>query len=122
METLELARHFVRQLEDGSIDGARGCLDANAEIWHDFDNKTQTADENMALFFWLVSKTKKRQYEITRLEAITGGYLQQHTLKLTTLSGQELTAYACCIVRVEKTKIVRIEEYINNTPLTALSD
>ncbi len=122
MQILALARHFVKQLEKGDVDGAKACLSAEAEIWHDFDNKTQTVEENMALFSWLISHTQKREYEITRLEEIKDGYLQQHTLRLTTLTGEAVTAFACCLVKVTDGKITRIEEYINSAALAVLSE
>lgn len=116
MKTLELARRFMDVLEAGDIDGARACLTPDAGIWHNFDDQTQTVDQNMALLEWMKGRAARRHYEITRLEEIEGGYLQQHVLHLRSLSGEELKMHACVVVTVRDGLISRIEEYLDPAP------
>ena len=113
METLELARHFMSVLEEGDVDAARACLQPNARIWHNFDDKEQTVDENMAVLEWMKRKSRKRTYNITHLEEITGGYLQQHILTIESTKGTSMSMHACVVVRVRDGKIERIEEYLD---------
>lgn len=120
MDTLEFARHFIDRVEAGDVEGARNCFHADAGIWHNYDGVTQTVDQNMAVLTSIVAKTKSRKYEYKRLEEVEGGYLQQHTLRVVTNEGQELTAEAIAIVLVDSGKIRRIDEYLDPTPLVAL--
>ena len=120
MKTLELAQRFMDVLEAGDVDGARACLAPDAGIWHNFDDVTQTVDQNMALLEWMKTKATERRYEITRLEQIEGGYLQQHVLHLTTRSGEKLKMHACVVVTVRDGSIARIEEYLDPAPTTRL--
>ena len=62
-----------------------------------------------------------REYVIRRLEPIEGGYLQQHTLEITTLAGQELVAEALAVVQVGTDGLIsRLDEWINPAPLAPL--
>lgn len=119
--TLELARRFIAAIEAGDIEATRACLDPDAGIWHNFDDKTQTVDENLALLGWMMRHAEKRSYEITRLEEIAGGYLQQHILRITKPSGEELVMHACVVVTVEDGRILRIEEYLDPAPVAGLA-
>lgn len=117
MEILELAQRFIDCLGTGDVEGARNCFHEDAEIWHDFDGKTQTREENLATLVFMMSRTKKREYEILRLEEIQGGYLQRHTLHVTSQSDERYSAEALVIVTVKDDKISRIEEFLNPAPL-----
>ncbi len=119
--TLALARRFIEAIEAGDVEGARGCLDPSAGIWHNFDDKTQTVDENLALLGWMMKHADARRYEITRLEEIEGGYLQQHVLRIQTKSGREISAHACVVVSVSDGCIQRIEEYLDPSALAQLA-
>jgi len=119
--TLELARRFMAALEAGDVETARACLAPEARIWHNFDDKSQTVDENMALLAWMMRHADKRSYEITRLEEIAGGYLQQHVLRITNRAGEHLLMHACVVVTVADGRIQRIEEYLDPAPASRLN-
>ncbi len=119
--TLDLAMRFIRAVEAGDVPTARQCLAPDARVWHNFDEKDQTVDENLAVLEWMMRKAGKRSYEIVRLEEIAGGYLQQHVLRITTKAGEELVMPACAIVTVADGRIQRIEEYIDPAPAARLA-
>ena len=119
--TFALARRFIGAIEAGDVEAVRACLAPHAGIWHNFDDKTQTVDENLALLGWMMKNAEKRHYEITRLEEIAGGYLQQHVLRITTKKGEELVMHACVVVTVADGRIQRIEEYLDPAPAARLS-
>lgn len=121
MDTLELARHFIASVEAGDVEAARACFTEDARIWHGFDDVDQTVDQNMALLEWMMRKARKRSYEITRLEEIPGGYVQQHVLRLESHAGEEIVMYACAIVTVVEGRISRIEEYLDPAPTARLA-
>ena len=121
METFELARHFMTVLEEGDVDKARACLQPDAKVWHNFDDVEQTVDENMALLAWMTRKSQSRAYEITRLEEIPAGYLQQHILTIENMQGETMRMHACVLVRVRDGLIERIEEYLDPAAVAKLS-
>ena len=122
MDTIELARHFTRSIESGDIEAIRACYAKDAQIWHNFDEVNQTVDENMKVLEWMKRQATRRTYEISRLEEIVGGYLQQHVLRMVNLAGEEITMPACLIVTVEDGKIRRLEEYLDPKQAERLRD
>lgn len=118
MQAIELAKHFIEAVERGDVATARACFADDAEIWHNFDNKIQSPDENMATLEWMIGKADTREYRLQRLEEIPGGYLQQHILHIVDKAGRVLEMFACAVVSVKDGKITRIEEYIDPTPLS----
>lgn len=120
MSTLELARHFISCIEGGDLDGARACFHPDAEIWHNYDRKSQTVDQNMALAAGLLSKSKSLKYNFKRLIEVEGGYLQQHVLCIETKDGTVIEGEAIAMVLVEDGKIRRIEEYLDPSQLAAI--
>ncbi|MGA0237763.1 MAG: nuclear transport factor 2 family protein [Acidimicrobiales bacterium] len=121
MAVPDVAHRFLAALNHGDVEAARGCYHPDADIWHDFDGVTQTVDQNMALMAAMGRRALHREYVIRRLEPIEGGYLQQHTLKITTLAGQDLVAEAIALVQVGDDGLIhRLDEWINPASLTAL--
>lgn len=120
MSTLDLARQFIDAVEAGDADAARAVLAPNAGIWHNFDQITQTVDENMSLMAWMKGKAQSRHYDIKRLEEIKGGYLQQHVLRMVNQAGEKIEMPACVIATVADGKIQRIEEYLDPAPAQKL--
>ena len=120
MTSLELARRFMASCEAGDIDGATACFHEDAEIWHNFDGVTKTVGHDMAILKRIHEVTKSCRYDIRRLEEISSGYLQQHTLRLETKDGKKAETESVAVVTVEDGRIRRIEEYLNPAPLAAL--
>ena len=120
-DTLELARRFIGAVEAGDEPTARACLAPDALIWHNFDDHAQTVDENMKLLGWMARNAQERRYEITRLEEIAGGYLQQHVLRIRSRSGESLVMHACVVVSVADGRIQRIEEYLDPAAVSRLA-
>lgn len=117
----DVALRFLDALNAGDVDAARACYHPDAEIWHDFDGVTQTVDQNMRLMAAMGKRASRREYVIRRLEPIEGGYLQQHTLEITTRAGQELVAEAVALVEVGHDGLIhRLDEWINPAPLAPL--
>ena len=117
----DVAQRFLDALNAGDVAGARACYHPDAEIWHDFDGVTQTVEQNLHLMAAMGKRASRREYVVRRLEAIDGGYLQQHTLEITTRSGQDLTAEAVALVQVGDDGLIhRLDEWINPAPLAPL--
>ena len=121
-EVLDVARRYLGAIEVADVDAARACFHPEARIWHNFDDATQSVEENLALMSWMAGRFPDRSYHVHRLEPIAGGYLQQHTLQVATPAGLRARTEAAAIVTVDDGLIVRIDEYIDPTPLLQLLD
>lgn len=122
MTTLELARKYMDCLGRGDVAGARSCLHPDARVWHNYDGAEQSVDENMATLEFLLKKSTSLSYDIHRMEEIEGGYLQRHTLKITSTAGDKLSSEAIAIISVNGDKITYIEEFIDPAPFAPLRD
>ncbi|MEO0574554.1 MAG: nuclear transport factor 2 family protein [Pseudomonadota bacterium] len=120
MSSLALAQRFVDAIQIADVDAARACFHPDAGIWHNYDNGTQSVEENLGLLALMAAKLPKRHYEIHRLNDIDGGYLQHHTLHVTGADGTVVAVEALAMVFVEDDKITGIKEWIDPTPLRPL--
>ena len=113
MDVLKLAKVFLDAVERGDTDTARSCYADDAVIWHNFDNREKTVDENMASLEKWKRLVNDRKYELQRLERLPNGYFQQHILSGVTTEGTEILVHACVICTVSDDKITKLEEYLD---------
>jgi len=104
---------FTDALVAGDADAARACLTDDAIVWHNFDAIAQdgktAANGWQALFTYFTDHT----FTDIRRAAIPGGFVQQHLMCATTLSGERVGWPIAIIVRLRDGKIARFEEYID---------
>jgi ketosteroid isomerase-like protein len=120
-ETLDLADRFVRAIEQGDFDQLRVIYAPDARIWHNFDDKEQTVEENLKVLRWMVRNVTERRYRVRRRVAIPGGFLQQHVLEGQTAGGP-FAMPACIVVEVRQSRITRLEEYLDSAHAARLTD
>ena len=121
MDFLALAETFVAAIERADIDVIRQCYAPDARIWHNFDNIEQTVDQNLATLGWMVKRMPERRYVVLRREALSDGFMQQHTLTGTTRNGEQVSMPACIICKVAGGRITRLDEYLDPAAAAALS-
>lgn len=110
---LQLAERFMDALERCDVDAVRTVYGSDAKLWHNFDQKFQSVDENLKTLEWLHATLKDVEYQIVRRELIPGGYYQQHVLRGTLKSGESFAMPACAIIKVLDNKIVSLDEYLD---------
>ncbi len=88
------------------------AMDRIASIWHDFDQVTQSVDENIAMLASLHELVGSIKFQGRRREAIKGGFLEVYTLR-GSVAGSDFAIPACFLADVENNRIVKIEEYVN---------
>jgi ketosteroid isomerase-like protein len=120
-DMLTLADRFVRAIEDGDVEAVRACYHPDARIWHNNDRVEQTVDQNMAVLAWMARTLTTRRYRVTRREALSDGFVQQHVLEADLPGGGTWTLDACVIVRVEDGLIVRLDEYLDSAQVAGLT-
>jgi len=120
--TLELARRFVRALNEKDAAAIREIYAPDARIWHNFDGKYQTIDENLKGMYWIHKRLSGINYDVVRLVEVEDGYLQEHVLRGKLPSGEDFAMPACVICTVKDGRVVSLREYLDLThtvPLTA---
>ena len=120
MDIFEFTRNFTTYLSEGNYEKARACYQPNCKIWHSYNNHTQNVDENLALLKRMLEVSLKVEYDIHRVEKITGGYLQHHTLKMTAKNGKIYSTEACLIATLKDGKLAEIKEWIDDAPLAPI--
>ena len=118
---LELAARFVDAIERADIDQIRVIYAPDARIWHNFDGKEQTVDENLKVLRWMARNLANRRYRIQRRVAIPGGFLQQHVLEGETAGGP-FAMPACIVVQVKDGRITCLEEYLDSAHAARLTE
>lgn len=119
MSVLDLAARFTNCTQAGDVAGAKACMHADAKIWQSYDQKTRSADEVMATLEVFKTKCKSYRYEIHRRDEVAGGYVQRHTLHLTSHAGKTYSTEVLALVMVTDGKISFVEEFIDPAPIMA---
>ena len=118
-EHAELARRFFGAIERGDAAVVADCYAPDATIWHNYDDATQTRDENVAVLSGFVVRTRDRRYTEVDLTVWDGGFAQQHVLVATSRGGAVLRLPAALFCEVRDGRIVRLREYFDPAPVDA---
>ncbi len=112
-DALAVAERFVAALNVADSDVVKSVYAPDARIWHNFDDKLQSVEENIESMHWVHSKLNGLKYDVQKLIAIPGGFLQQHILRGTLASGDAFAMHACVICKVEDGRITELKEYLD---------
>ncbi len=110
---LDVAEQFIAALNRADAETVRALYAPQARIWHNFDDKLQTVEENIKSMHWMHSRLSDLNYDVHYRIAIPGGFLQQHILKGMLSSGKPFTLHACVICKVDDGRITKLEEYLD---------
>ena len=108
------AKRFFDAIEQGDVDAVRDSYTPDVGIWHNFDDKVQSREENVATLTGMVARISDRSYDERRVEVFDGGFLQQHVLRGTRKDGSRVSLPACIICRLRDGKIARLDEYLDS--------
>jgi ketosteroid isomerase-like protein len=107
-----IAERLLAAITSGDADAVRAVYAPDAAIWHNFDQKEQTVDENLATLVDMHRRADGLQYTQIRRFAAPDGFVQQHVLVGDAkYGGLELPA----MIRfwVSDGRITRLEEYVD---------
>ncbi len=119
-QILEFAERFVGAIQAGDVDAVRACYAPDAKLWHNTDDIEQTVDQNMAVLNWFIKTLPDRYYRVLYRAALKDGFVQQHILEATLPDGTRWKMFACVVVRMENSVIVRLDEYLDSAQGKAL--
>ena len=121
-ESLEVAELLFKAIERGDVDSIKKTIYAtDAKIWHNFDDKEQSVNENLATLKWAVENIIGISYKEVRRQSTPTGFVQQHVLrgKLKD-SGEHISIPACIVCTVENGLITRLDEYLDSAQIARL--
>jgi ketosteroid isomerase-like protein len=116
-----VATNLFNAIEVGDIDTIRSIYAPDVVIWHNFDRREQTLDENLRVLKWIVANVSDRRYTDIRRAVLDDGFVQQHVLTGIAPSGARLDVPAMMRVWVSDGRITRIEEYLDSAHVSVLT-
>jgi ketosteroid isomerase-like protein len=111
-EMHDIGDRLVASIAAGDADAVRAIYAPDARIWHNFDQREQTVDENIVTLHDLHRRAQHLQYTEIRRFVSPGGFVQQHVLT-GEAKGGSLKMPAMIRFWVEDSRITRLEEYLD---------
>ena len=117
----EIGERFIAAVEAGDLEAVRSLYHPDARIWHNFDQKDQTVEENLRVLAWMTRRVKERRYEEVRRVETPTGFAQQHVLRGIAPNGEALEMPAAIFCTIQDGLITRLEEYLDTAQSAVLS-
>lgn len=111
-EMNDIAERLLAGIGAADEAAVRAVCAPDARIWHNFDRREQTVDENVATLHDLHRRAHHLEYTEIRRFLSPGGFVQQHVLT-GQAKGGPLTMPAMIRFWVEGGRITRLEEYLD---------
>jgi ketosteroid isomerase-like protein len=116
-----VATAFFEAVEAGDLDKIRSMYAPDVVVWHNFDKREQTLDENLRVLKWIMANVSERRYEDIRRVVLDDGFVQQHVLRGIAPSGARLDVPAMMRVWVAGGRVTRIDEYLDSAQVSVLT-
>jgi ketosteroid isomerase-like protein len=120
-EVEALAVRFFDAIDRNDQDALREIYTPDIAVWHNNDGLEQNLELNLKVLGWLHRKLPDKRYEEVRRHTTSTGFVEQHVLRATTPSGEQLNVPACLVVTVRDGHISRVEEYIDSAHIAPLA-
>ncbi|OLT11751.1 hypothetical protein BJF78_26145 [Pseudonocardia sp. CNS-139] len=112
---VDIAVAFFEAVSQGDMDAVRDMYSPEVLVWHNFDRKWQSREENLQLLSWVSKNWVNFRFEDVRRQAIAGGFLQQHTMRGEDTDGVPFDSPSILLVWVdERMLITRVQEYFES--------
>jgi ketosteroid isomerase-like protein len=111
-EMHDLGDRLVAAIAAGDESAVRAIYSPDATIWHNFDQRDQTVEENLATLSDLHRRASNLRYTEIRRTVTDDGFVQQHVLTGDARGGA-LSMPAMIRFYVTDGRIVRLEEYLD---------
>src|SRR5215467_4298480 len=116
----EVVERFFAAIEAGDIDMVRAIYAPDALIWHNDDLIEQPVEENLKVLAGLHKAVSGLRYEVIRRAPAADGVIQQHVLRGTLRSGQDVALHAAMYLQVKDGHVTRIEEYLDSAKRSSI--
>jgi len=118
---MELIAGLLAAIEAGDVDQVRAFYAPDARIWHNFDDREQTVDENLATLTWMCGVLDDRHYDVIRRDPVDNGVMQMHVLRgVVKATGAPFAMHAALVVTMSDGRVTRIDEYLDPAAASSL--
>lgn len=97
----------------GDLMAVAECYTPDARVWHGFDGIAHDLASIMVEWEALVANFPQREFVDVHRQPTPDGFVQQHVMTGTTLSGIRKAWPVCVVVRIKDGRIARLDEYID---------
>ena len=107
-----LIDRLITAIQAADTEGVRAIYAPDARIWHNFDEREQTVDENLATLLDLHRRATGLAYTDIQRYSAPGGCIEQHVL-VGQAKGGPLRIPAMIRFWIADGRITRLEEYLD---------
>ena len=118
---LALIAGLLAAIEGGDVEQVRTFYAPHARIWHNFDDREQTVDENLATLTWMCGVLDDRHYDVIRRDPVDNGVMQLHVLRgVVKATGEPFAMHAALVATMSDGRVTRIDEYLDPAAASSL--
>ncbi len=111
-DPLAVGKRLLAALEADDADEMRACCAPDVVFWNNLDAE-RGIDEVVTLHEAERRHVPDLHFEDVRLRPTDTGYVQQATIRGTTVRGDDVRIPLCAVVAVDNGRITRLEEYVS---------
>ncbi len=113
---LSIEQRFFTAVTTGDAAAMREIYAPDVAVWHNYDGLDQTCEDSIRTLMWLHRRVGPLNYRDIETIAIDDGFVRSH---VAVLGGGTIVMPAMLRVRTDPASkhILRIEEYVDPTPL-----
>ena len=104
----------------GDVDGVSALYHDDIIAWRNVDGRGLVKAQALKVVKILATEVRDLRYANVRIQPTETGYVQQHTLRGVSPSGEKVEVHACLVAKVEGNRIRRIDEYMDSAALVPL--
>ncbi len=109
--SLKAAERLFSSVEKGDLEALRDVFAPDAWVWHASDNKKMTVEHSIKSIRAIQRSASDYRYTEIKRQPTPDGFVQQHVLLITLLTGHKIVDRACCICGVKDGRIAFMEAY-----------
>jgi ketosteroid isomerase-like protein len=117
-----IADRFFGAIERGEIAALAQLCTEDAVVWHNFDEREQTAAENRSILERFATVMKQWRYCVRTRNVFPDGFVQQHVLTGIVGGSVPISIPICVVGRVRDGRIARIDEYFDPARLAPVRE
>jgi ketosteroid isomerase-like protein len=119
-ELEQLAHAYGAASASGDNEALGALYDADAVIWHNTDDATQSVTQNLKVSAWLHRTVPDLAIEDVHLDYTDNGFVRRGTLVGTAPNGSPFRVHSLLLVEVAGGKVAKVFEYLDSAPLAVL--
>lgn len=117
---VDIAARFFDAVVRGDRQAMDELLAPDATLWQNFSGRKHRREQALALFAGLAQVAASARLDDVRRAGTATGFVEQHTLVVTTRAGTQMAGPGCFIATVRDGRITQMEEYIDSAHLAPL--